>query len=131
MPLFENDNDKLQAFMEQLNLAVQSTRKIDDSVTSRSNGSRTTPYGNSKVAKVETQFNDETKQIDKKNVQAILAEGLKIQSNKDATTANIKLQDNADVGDNSIAIDTFDISVDAYGNDKITKQGLSETVVLE
>jgi len=131
MPLFENDNDKLQAFMEQLNLAVQSTRKIDDSVTSRSNGSRTTPYGNSKVAKVETQFNDETKQIDKKNVQAILAEGLKIQSNQDATTANIKLQDNADVGDNSIAIDTFDISVDAYGNDKITKQGLSETVVLE
>jgi len=131
MPLFENDNDKLQAFMEQLNLAVQSTRKIDDSVTSRSNGSRTTPYGNSKVAKAETQFNDETKQIDKKNVQAILAEGLKIQSNQDATTANIKLQDNADVGDNSIAIDTFDISVDAYGNDKITKQGLSETVVLE
>lgn len=142
MSIIEDEN-KLQVFMEQLNLAIQSTynnadtgkrkrgqsypesphissddESIDDNTQKRV---RQTPYGKAKVTK-ESQ----------KTTSAIAAQAKQItQLNTIAATANSTVQQNDDVGDNTIAITTFDISTNAYGNDIITKDGATKNLVLQ
>ena len=142
MSIIEDEN-KLQVFMEQLNLAIQSTynnadtgkrkrgqsypesphissddESIDDNTQKRV---RQTPYGKAKVTK-ESQ----------KATSAIAAQAKQItQLNTIAATANSTVQQTDDVGDNTIAITTFDISTNAYGNDIITKDGATKNLVLQ
>lgn len=142
MSIIEDEN-QLQEFMKQLNLAIQSTYNNADTVQRRQrllhqglsysssddesiddntpNRVRQTPYGKAKVTK-ESQ----------KTTSAIAAQAKQItQLNTIAATANSTVQQNDDVGDNTIAITTFDISTNAYGNDIITKDGATKNLVLQ
>ena len=149
MSIIEDEN-KLQVFMEQLNLAIQSTynnadtvqrrqrllhqglsysssddESIDDNTQKRV---KQTPYGKAKITKAEAKVTKESQ----KTTSAIAAQAKQItQLNTIAATANSTVQQNDDVGDNTIAITTFDISTNAYGNDIITKDGATKNLVLQ
>jgi len=155
MSIIEDEN-KLQVFMEQLNLAIQSTynnadtgkRKRGQSYQGQSDSSsdesssnddesiddntqkrvKQTPYGKAKITKAEAKVTKESQ----KTTSAIAAQAKQItQLNTIAATANSTVQQNDDVGDNTIAITTFDISTNAYGNDIITKDGATKNLVLQ
>ena len=148
MSIIEDEN-KLQVFMEQLNLAIQSTynnadtgkrkrgqsypesphissddESIDDNTQKRV---KQTPYGKAKITKAEAKVTKESQ----KATSAIAAQAKQTQLNTIAATANSTVQQNDDVGDNTIAITTFDISTNDDGNDIITRDGATKNLVLQ
>lgn len=147
MPLFDNDNDKLQAFMEQLNLAIQSTYNNVDTEQRKQQSYQGLSYSSSdeSSSSYDESIDDNTQKIvrqisygkakvtkeSQKATSEITAQAKQTQLNTIAATVNSTVQPNDDVGDNTIAITTFDISTNDDGNDIITKDGATKNLVLQ